>query len=321
MQLEIETTKSYNHICNDWARLYSLTPQVSPFLHPEAMRIAYRYFYPYYLTRKALPHFMVFKENEIVRAIIPFMKHRSGLLQLFGDANGFNESGFVFDSTEVLPRIFRLLKESGQKIEFIKIDERSPLVSFKSSDSVSTSNAEINFGDNFQEYISSLSKSVRQNIRTAYNRLATDGLVLDVQVVVGGGNRFPAKEIIGLYCRRHNERYGVKTGWLRRWFLKTQNFATRYYRFSPNALTVIVYIGGKPAAFLSGLFNEDRLVVPRLSIDKEYQRYSPGMLLVAETIKHLQANTKIRTLDLSQGNESYKYQLGAVEHFSYRFKL
>ncbi len=78
---------------------------------------------------------------------------------------------------------------------------------------------------------------------------------------------------------------------------------------------------GKPAAFLSGLFSEDSLIVPRLSIDKEYQRYSPGMLLVVETIKHLQANTKIRTLALSQGDEKYKYQLGAVEHLSYRFTL
>ena len=131
----------------------------------------------------------------------------------------------------------------------------------------------------------------------------------------------PTDEIIDLYCRRHDERYGVKTSRLKRWFLKTQNFATRYYRFSPNALTMILYIGGKPAAFLSGLFNDARLIVPRLSIDQEYRRYSPGMLLVVEAIKYLQENTKIRTLDLSHGTESYKYQLGAVEHFSYRFVL
>ncbi|MDE6218511.1 MAG: hypothetical protein K2F64_05855 [Muribaculaceae bacterium] len=45
------------------------------------------------------------------------------------------------------------------------------------------------------------------------------------------------------------------------------------------------------------------------------------MLLVIETIKHLIDSTDVTVLDLSQGNEQYKYNLGATEHFSYRFKL
>ena len=321
MQLEIYSTMRYSRIRDDWARLYDLTPEVSPFLHPDAMHIAYRYFYPYYISRKTLPCFMVFKENGVARAIIPFLKHRSGRLQLFGNVNGFDESGFVYDSVNILPDIFSNIKGGDYNIEFVRINANSPISAYISADARPTSNAAIHFDSNFQEYISTLSKSVRQNIRTAYNRLANDGLHFDIKTYVGKDADFPINDIIDLYCRRHYQRYGVKTGRLKHWFLKTQSFATRYYRFSSNALTVVLNIHGRPAAFLSGLFNENRLVVPRLSIDSKYQRYSPGMLLCVETIKHLQSNTNIRTLDLAIGNESYKYQLGAVEYFTYRFLL
>lgn len=103
--------------------------------------------------------------------------------------------------------------------------------------------------------------------------------------------------------------------------MKTQSFATKLYLESPNALTCVLYINGTIAAFLSGLVDNGRMIVPRLSIDDSFKRYSPGMLLVIETIKHLIDSTDVTVLDLSQGKEQYKYNLGATEHFSYRFKL
>ncbi len=45
------------------------------------------------------------------------------------------------------------------------------------------------------------------------------------------------------------------------------------------------------------------------------------MLLVTEAIKYLIKSTDINVLDLSQGDEPYKYNLGATEHFSYRYRL
>lgn len=318
MQLRIE--RSFSKIGDDWARLYGLTPEVSPFLHPDAMKIAVKYFYPYYLIRKCRPIFCVFYESDSVRAIAPMLKFLNGRVQLFGDANGFNESGFVYDSETILPECFYLMRTILGSVELIKIDSRSPLSKFVPTNAVATSNAAIAFPKDFDEYLKTLSKSVRQNIRTAYNRVNTDGYLIDIQYVMGGG-RFPLTRVVNLYCKRHDHRYGVKTSWLKKCFLKTQSFATRYYRFSPNAMTFILYIDHQPAAFLSGLFSNDRLIVPRLSIDDKFKRYSPGMLLVVETIKYLQKYTSIEVLDLSQGGEQYKYQLGATEHLSYRFSI
>lgn len=94
-----------------------------------------------------------------------------------------------------------------------------------------------------------------------------------------------------------------------------------YPYYIVNRCILVLYINGSMAAFMSGLSGNDRLIIPRLSIDETLKRYSPGMLLVVESIKYLIKSTDIRVLDLSQGQEQYKYNLGAVEHLSYRFKL
>lgn len=227
----------------------------------------------------------------------------------------------VYDSESVLPECLDILKSNFNEVEFVKIDERSPLAKFLTDNVKKTSNVLIAIPKDHENYIALLSKSVRQNIRTAYNRLKTDSHEIKLDVYSGGDDNLPIGEILGLYSRRHNDRYGVKTGLLKKWFLKTQSFATRYYRYAPNAITFMLYIDDKPAAFMSGLRSKNRLVVPRLSIDNDFKRYSPGVVLVVEVIKYLQQNTEIDVLDLSQGEEGYKFQLGGQIHWSYKFLL
>lgn len=284
------------------------------------MSICVKYFYPYYIVNRCLPLFLLFYEHDSIKAIAPMLKYSNGRMELFGFANGFNESGMVFESERILPECIRLIKEMYGQVEFLKIDERSPLVAFAQYDAHSTSNAEIRFGNDFDEYFKKLSKSVRQNIRTAYNRLSSDDNTVEIKVFAGD-DELPIDDIINLYSQRHEKKYAVKTGFLKKWFLKTQSFATQLYLHSPNALTFVLYINGSMAAFMSGLSGNCRLIIPRLSIDETFKRYSPGMLLVIEAIKYLIKSTDIRVLDLSQGQEQYKYNLGAVEHLSYRFKL
>ena len=319
--LILSQEKSLKKIAKDWDRLYELTPEVSPFLNPIATKIAVKYFYPYYVARNCRPSFCVFSENGVVRAIAPMLRYSSGKMQLWGDVNGFNESGMVYDSETILPECIYILKQHFKDIEFVKIDERSPLAKFAKDHVRKTSNVLIKFPKEFDDYIALLSKSVRQNIRTAYNRLKADGHDIRLDVYSGGVDNLPVSEIIDLYCDRHNDRYGVKTGLLRKLFLKSQSFATRYYRYSPNAITFILRVDGQLAAFMSGLSVKNRFVVPHLSIDNRVKRYSPGVLLIIETIKYLEHNTDIDVLDLSQGEEDYKYKLGGQEHLSYRFTL
>ena len=318
--LSLKTTRSFRSISKDWEKLYRITPEVSPFLNTGAMSICIKYFYPYYIVKRCIPLFLLFYEQNSIKAIAPLLKYSNGKMELFGFANGFNESGMLFESECILPECIKLIKERYGDVEFLKIDERSPLAAFAQQDAHSTTNAEIRFGNDFDEYFKNLSKSVRQNIRTAYNRLSSDDKTVEIKVFAKE-EELPIDDIINLYSQRHEKKYEVKTGFLKKWFLKTQSFATQLYIHSPNALTFVLYINGNIAAFMSGLGGNSRLIVPRLSIDETFKRYSPGMLLAIETIKYLIKSTDIKVLDLSQGQEQYKYNLGAVEHHSYRFKL
>lgn len=322
MTFRLENT--FRNIETDWIRLYNATPEVSPFFHVSAFKIQLKYFYPYYLKYRCRPCFGVFEKDNTTHAIVPLLRYKGEKYQLWGFPNGINESGILYDSETDVNSLMSTLKEKLGSVNFLKIDERFILAKHITPPDYiyqQSSNAAISFGNSYDDYFNSLSKSTRQNIRTAYNRVNADGLNLEVSTFHGTDTNLPIKEIISLYCRRHNERYGVKTNILKQWFLIHQSFATRMYRFSPNALTVCLKINGKLAAFLSGLYHNDRLIVPRLSINNEYKRYSPGMLLVCESIKFLISNTSIRVLDLSLGSEKYKYSLGAKEHLSYSFDL
>lgn len=319
--MKLYTTRSFKRIKKDWEVLYKDTPDVSPFLNPETFGIAYRYFFPYYISNRNIPVFVVFKNNDETVAIVPILKGRDCVYRLLGAFNGFNECGFVYKKNTNLNQILHAIKQKFQKVEFQKIDERSPLSQLVAEDYKTTNNVAIYFECGHNEWFNFLSSHTRQNMRTSYNRMQTDCKQLNISILMGGGKSMPINDIITLYCSRHEQRYGLKTSPLKKWFLKRLSFATRLYRYAPNALTVVLYIDGKLAAFLSGLYSDNRLIVPRLSINNEFRRYSPGMLLVNETIKHLENKTKIRCLDLSMGEEAYKFQLGGTIHKTFSFKL
>ena len=84
-----------------------------------------------------------------------------------------------------------------------------------------------------------------------------------------------------------------------------------------------MFIDGNLAAFMSGFKNQERttLIIPRLSINGDFLFYSPGLMLVNETIKFLYKQTSIRELDLSQGTEKYKFDMGGEIHTTKWFKI
>lgn len=319
--MRLYKTHFFEKIRKIWENLYNQTPNVSPFLKTKSFEIAYRYFYPYYLKNRHLPVFCVFMESDDEPlAIIPLLKGIDGIYRLLGAFNGFNECGFVYKPTTDISQMLMILKGEFGKVEFQKIDERSPICNHLPIDFKQTNNVAINFENGFDNWFKSLSASVRQNIRTAYNRLQKDDKHLNV-IASGGGKNLPVRDLISLYCSRHEQRYGIKTSAVKKWFLKNQSFATRLYCKAPNSITIILEINGKLAAFLSGLYDTERLIVPRLSINDEFRRYSPGMILVNETIKYFDSSSQLRVLDLSMGEEPYKFQLGGIIHKSYTFRL
>ena len=72
---------------------------------------------------------------------------------------------------------------------------------------------------------------------------------------------------------------------------------------------------------MSGLKSKQKeFIVPRLSICDDFSFFSPGMILINEVIKFFIESNQIHCLDLSQGNEKYKYQMGGINHLTFSFK-
>ena len=67
--------------------------------------------------------------------------------------------------------------------------------------------------------------------------------------------------------------------------------------------------------------NGATVAVPRLAIDTEYSFYSPGYVLVCETIRYIAAHPVLKELDLSRGDEKYKLDMGGQLYRTYDYDL
>jgi CelD/BcsL family acetyltransferase involved in cellulose biosynthesis len=84
----------------------------------------------------------------------------------------------------------------------------------------------------------------------------------------------------------------------------------------------ILFINDEIAAFMVCLSHDDEILVPRLAINSSYMQYSPGVLLIHYAIRDfLEDGSSISKLDLMQGEEKYKFQLGGKESKLYSFSL
>lgn len=183
------------------------------------------------------------------------------------------------------------------------------------------SNAWISLNDfaTHNDYLSFLSKNARQNLRTAYNRLKRDGHTFELRVASQIDHGTLSK-IMRIYEHRHNARYGVSGGCLRSLYLRYLNYSTRSLTGNAEGLHAILMIDGCVAAFMAGYLRYGRYIVPRLSVSEEFLFYSPGILLIDQIVSWMMERGH-HVLDLAQGDEKYKYQMGAETHYSYCYTL
>lgn len=182
-----------------------------------------------------------------------------------------------------------------------------------------------------ESYQAMLSKSTRQNLRTARNRLTKDGF--ELEVVIGG---HPSKEDAEGFAalrsarrRQRNARSGppsltkfahrarqLASAALFADFNETDSLMTSH----PSAWHLQVRIGGRLAAYAFG-FGEHWHSVPTLRITQvayaeEMGRYSPGLVGLHHYIAQVaaRADPPQRTIDFTRGEESYKFALGGLAH-------
>ena len=182
-------------------------------------------------------------------------------------------------------------------------------------------NVRIVFPGGLDGYMRALSVNARANMRKARNRLRRDGRNLSFSfrssVGIGDGMdgqeaRTQVRRCRAVYLARQESRYR-NSGWLARLFFRHGCYVALSVP-GENSFVAALEIDGDIAAYMEGYVNTVRkaLEVPRIAMNAEFGRYSPGRLLIVEAISWLCENTDIRSVDLCRGDERYKLDFGGV---------
>ena len=321
--IEIKKTRNIKHLKNDWQRIYSNNPNLvnnASYEFVKTFSYSFKSKLKYILKPNKKPIFYCFVENGQVNMILPaFIQnneiHTIYTLDYFDIPADVNLTG-----EKMLEYLNMLAKKENKSIHIERLNTKyntynkmEKLVNMLPHSPC----VEINFGESYDEYYNSLSKHARQNLRTAYNRAKTDNFEISFDVYSGKINKNLAKTLQNIYLNRRVGRYKNMNFIKKKLFALSDPIKNVCFNRDDNYVSVISF-NKKPVAFMCGLIKNNALIVPRLAIDNNYSRYSVGIILVNETIKNL-IGKKFNCLDLANGTETYKYQMGGGERLTTQY--
>lgn len=195
---------------------------------------------------------------------------------------------------------------------------------------------EISPSESFDDYYKSLSKSVRQNLRTASNRASKNGLDIHFRVF-DRIDKSTSEILFDIYKKRVVSKntstdVNLKTRIIAEYYkkynhrLQNRLFKSNYITYSMQNninqnFILIIYSSDKPIGFCFGLKKDRKISIMIVSFDEEFKKYSPGMIGIFKYIQSCYNNNDIPLIDLTRGNEKYKYDLGGKDHYLNYFNL
>ena len=315
-----------------WDLFYKDNLYLSPYSSWEYNDISYNCF-KYQTSRwREKNFFLVEYEKGNATAIIP-LTLRHGKLNIFGDFESGGALDFIYPinaNPDIFDAVFFDLRAffPNQTLCLNKINEKSMLYKYlreKGYEHSSTRNCvKIQFNNSYAEYFKSLSQNQRQNMNSSHNRLTTDNREyrLDIKINSTVSDAF-MKGSLRIYNKREGERTGHERGYFSKFRQLHFEPITPAIQKMPNNFNAALFLKniGLIAFFSGFITNSNEIIGPRCAMDSTFARYSPGKLLISESIKWLIANTTIRCLDLSRGEEQYKYEMGGIKHTNYAYEI
>lgn len=334
---------TYHTMCNAklesaWHKMEKQNDRVSPFLYFDYLKYIF-----HQTTRWSLfysPEIVCAESSEgNILMIAPIRRNIcNGTVKMLGDIQGCALTDFLFSpdltKKEAEKCIGLFIQKAGKKFKLKRIDENSEIKSYFTKHEADIVPGKVQcvrlkFTDDVDSYIQVLSSSVKQNLRTACNRMKRDNVEYELKVWMPGAVMEPSirEEIMKLYLKRLLGKYKKhKIGNLfyklyKTVFYKYIKHDTRSLHELDNSFHAVLFTQGRLMCFMSGFTdgNNRKVVIPRLAINDTYKFYSPGYLLICETMKWLASHTDIREIDLSRGTEKYKTDLGGELYYTYSY--
>lgn len=268
-----------------------------------------------------LRYLTFFNENNIY-AILPIIKNGNKCTSVYL----LDYYDLLYTNIEQVVNIkknmLQDLRYNGITLNLNNINENSNLYKIFRDEACVVEDAQcfaikIESNNAYERFYEGLSKSARQNIRTAYNRLNADNKTIEFLDVEADSVKDNKRLYNKLYVNRRIHRYK-----------NISKIKAIIYRINEPILNTLlkcsdfklysIKIDGRVAGYMSGLLQNKVFYVPRLVINDEFSRYSAGILLICEFIKNVK---DVDYLDLATGSENYKKTLQAIEHKNYKLVL
>lgn len=331
--LQVAYYDSFASIEKEWEEIYSVSCSLSYFASLNWHKVVLEFFNDTYLTKRifTLHYYKVnctANSNAFMIGFFFFNKVKKTLhfSHLLGPSDYYEFLSTETFDNELVLQTFSLLKHDfkAKKIFFNHIKDETLVYTFKTKfPNVSVNEVScvgIAIPTDKKMYLDSLSKNVRQNIRTACNRLDRDGK--NISMITTDATSFSYKEFLklrDLYFRRNTSKKQVV-----HWKSKCYKMLDCLFQhpkdlFETKALSkqkytlVKLQIDDEIAAYFFGFKNNTSMVVNRVVINDEFKFYSPGLLLISTFIQDAK-NTDLTYFDLTVGDEKYKFDLGGTIH-------
>lgn len=283
------------------------------------------------------------KENNKINAIIPLIvQKRSNKTKWFGRNRGVYILGHasysdylnvIYEDIDdnVFERLLvQLKKDLGSYIfNFTDLIEGTKFENFIERKGIkkqdSTVSVAVNKCESAEDYNKILSKHVRQNLRTAVNRMNKDGIKYEYKIIWGKIEDCSLLEQLReLHIERMSVKNNVDTDLIHKLSSKVRIFYKRRKELSnnivyesmkimENSVFVIVYLNNQISGYLYGLYESHKVYIMQNCFKNEYKFYSPMFRGTYDFLIDCYQNDMIQQVDFTRGNENYKYQLAGVE--------
>lgn len=222
----------------------------------------------------------------------------------------FPETSFSMQNIDSKTLLYQYIKESS-------------VISYSES---SLEAVDIDISEGYDVWLNGLSKSTKQNLRTAYNRLKKNDLNYHIEHNYGRNSMLLVRKMMYLQRKRNlektNRRYSIMTPvlcYIGSW-LSMINPRTLMLISCKETFLTTFWIDKSLAAFCAGYIStEGRFFIPFLKYNSSFGRYSPGGIVINECVKKIVTLGKgdLKKFDLMTGSEPYKYTYGGTSYFNW----
>lgn len=197
---------------------------------------------------------------------------------------------------------------------------------------VSTISVSVKKRESIEDYRASLSAKTRANLRQAERRMAKDNM--DYSVEFCGRVKDPAllKEMVDIHVKRmltkntkHGDLIHVMSSYVRKAYRQYRDYHNNIIAMSMQeneaSVLVLIRLNGQLAGYDYGLREAGAVRLLQTCFDETYKFYSPLFKGIYDFIVKCYETETIREIDLTRGDEDYKFKLGGEGLELYEFSL